>query len=112
MASALFEHVIELLYRQDRLYRGELAIAGEAVGPAHVISPMLAVYDPRSRVIPPESVIAFYLAAASPRKRLLVYEGDTGVGLAHVGALIGAKAHQKLWPEIFAWVESLSHVNA
>lgn len=104
MSSALFEQIVEQLYREDRFMRGTLTVGGREVGARDVQSPLLEVYDPRSLIIPPPSVIAFHEAAASPAKRLLAYHGDTGVGLAHVGALIGENAHRLLWPEIFRWV--------
>jgi len=88
--------------------RGELAIAGRMLEPKDVTSPLLAVYDPHSVVIPPESIITFYEAAGSRQKRLLPYHGDTGVALAHVGALMGQNAHRQLWPEILAWISDIS----
>lgn len=104
MPGRLFEQVVEDLYRQDGLMRGTLNIMGRTVSPKDVTSPLLAVYDPRSVVIPPDSVIAFHDAAGSKQKRLLTYDGDTGVALAHVGALMGENAHLYLWPEIFSWL--------
>jgi polyhydroxyalkanoate synthase len=105
MAGRLFEQVVEELYREDRLMQGRLTIAGRRIGPRDLIVPLLAVYDPRSVVIPPASALAFCEVAASPLPRLLAYGGDTGVGLAHVGALIGRNAHASLWPAVFDWIQ-------
>jgi polyhydroxyalkanoate synthase len=105
MSAALFEQVVEQLYREDCFMRGTLAVNGRQIGPGDVVSPLLAVYDPRSVIIPPPSIIDFHRATASPVKHLLAYPGDTGVALAHVGALIGENAHRLLWPEIFSWVK-------
>jgi len=107
MAGRLFEQVVEELYREDRLMQGRLTIAGRRIGPRDLVAPLLAVYDPRSVIIPPASTLAFCEAAASPLQRLLAYEGDTGVGLAHVGALVGRNAHASLWPAIFDWMRTL-----
>lgn len=104
MPGRLFEQVVEDLYRRDSLMQGSLTIAGRTLSPSDVTAPLLAVYDPHSVVIPPDSVIAFHDAAGSKQKRLLSYEGDTGVALAHVGALMGENAHRTLWPQIFAWL--------
>lgn len=108
MAPALFEEVLERLYRQDAFMRGELEVAGQRIGPQNIVSPVLAIYDPRSTIIPPESVVAFHEASASPIKRLLAYRGDTGVGLAHVGALVGNSAHAEIWPEVLAWTREVA----
>ncbi|OWW22044.1 alpha/beta fold hydrolase [Noviherbaspirillum denitrificans] len=104
MPGRLFEQVVEDLYRKDSLMRGTLTIAGRTVSPRNVTAPLLSVYDPHSVVIPPDSVIAFHEATGSDEKRLLAYEGDTGVALAHVGALMGENAHRILWPQIFSWL--------
>ncbi|GAB3550268.1 hypothetical protein GCM10027343_33170 [Noviherbaspirillum agri] len=111
MAGVLFEQVVEQLYRRDELMRGQLLVDGRRIGPKSLSSPLLSVYDPRSVVIPPASVIAFHEAAASRTKRLLRYDGDTGVALAHVGALVGDNAHRHLWPQIFGWLHALNTVR-
>lgn len=107
MTRLLFEQVADHLYREDRFMQGRLIIHGRQVSPAEVVSPLLAVYDPRSLIIPPASIIEFQKAAASAIKRLLPYHGDTGVALAHVGALVGRNAHERLWPQIFDWIDSV-----
>lgn len=107
MSRRLFEDVVEQLYREDRFMKGSLTVAGKRLGPHSIHSPFLAVWDPRSLIIPPASVIDFVQAAGSDTKCLLRYEGDTGVALAHVGALMGENAHRHLWPQIFEWLRSL-----
>jgi polyhydroxyalkanoate synthase len=68
-------------------------------------APLLNVLDPRSTVIPPGAILPFHDSAASPAKRVLHYEGDIGVNLQHVGVLVGASAHARIWPAIFEWLE-------
>lgn len=107
MPGKLFEEVVERLYRDDQLMRGTLSIGGQRIGPAQVRSPLLAVYDPRSVVVPPDSIVAFYDVAGSSNRKLLVYQGDTGIALSHVGALMGRNAHRHLWPEIIGWMNEI-----
>jgi polyhydroxyalkanoate synthase len=104
MCGRLFDDVVELLYRQDRFTSGTLVLAGRAAGPHHVTAPILAVVDPRSRVVPPGSVLPFLEAAERAEKVVLEYHGDTGVSLQHVGVLVGRTAHRELWPRILDWV--------
>jgi polyhydroxyalkanoate synthase len=66
--------------------------------------PILAITDPRSRIIPSVSVEAYRHRTASGDVQLLEYEGDVGVMLQHVGILVGESAHQLLWPRIVAWM--------
>lgn len=108
MSPALFEEVVDRLYRRDAFMQGDLDIAGQRIGPQDIVSPLLAIYDPRSTIIPPASIIAFHDAAASPVKRLIAYHGDTGVALAHVGALVGNNSHAEIWPEVLAWTSDIA----
>lgn len=108
LPGQLFADVVELLYRDDRLMRGTLDISGQRIGPQNLPAPLLSVYDPRSAVVPPQSVVAFHDAAAGSPKKLLQYEGDVGVALQHVGVLVGRNAHAVIWPEIFTWLSDLA----
>jgi polyhydroxyalkanoate synthase subunit PhaC len=108
MSSRLFEEVVELLYRGDRLMKGTLNIGGRQIGPQDIVVPFLTVHDPRSLIIPPESILAFQDATRSSATCRLAYQGDTGIALAHVGALVGSNAHRVLWPEILHWMDKVA----
>jgi polyhydroxyalkanoate synthase len=101
----LVEDVLEHLYRRDELTAGTLAINGRRVGPADLTAPLLNVVNPKSRVIPPESITPFHHAAASRAKELLHYDGDVGVALQHVGLLVGRTAHDTTWPAVLRWTD-------
>lgn len=107
LPGKLFTEVIESLYRKDQFMQGTLRVGEREIGPRDLRAPLLNVVDPRSAVIPVSSVVPFHEAAASPAKRLLHYEGDVGVCLQHVGVLVGKSAHDKIWPEIFGWLETV-----
>ena len=102
MPSALFADVVDL-YREDRFLRETLRIKGQTAAPRNLAMPVLAVVDPESDVVPPTSVIPFLDALPNRNWTLLLYGGDTGVALRHVGVLAGRSAHRVLWPEILAW---------
>jgi polyhydroxyalkanoate synthase len=104
LPERLFCDVVERLYRRDEFMQGTLEVGGRPVGPATLTVPLLNVVDPRSRAVPPRSIIPFHDAAAAPAKRLLEYHGDVGVALQHVGVLVGHNAHRHLWPEILTWL--------
>jgi polyhydroxyalkanoate synthase len=105
LAGKLFAEVVELLYREDRFMRGSLTVRGRRAAAELVRAPLLSVVDPRSRVVPPESMLPFHEAVRSAGSRVLWYEGDTGVALQHVGMLVGESAHRRLWPEIVRWLQ-------
>jgi polyhydroxyalkanoate synthase len=103
----LFEDVLERLYRHDAFARGRLTVAGRQVGPGRLSMPMLHVVNPRSRVVPPSAVLPVHEQAPTSDKPLHWYPGEWGVGLQHLGGLVGRRAHAQLWPKILAWLDRL-----
>jgi polyhydroxyalkanoate synthase len=109
LPGKFFADIVEFLYREDQFMQGVLSVGGRQAGPRELQAPLLNVVDPRSTVIPPESIIPFHEAAAGRSKKLLIYDGDVGVAIQHVGVLIGENAHAHIWPAVFDW---LSEVRA
>ena len=107
LPGKLFTEVVELLYRDDRLMSGSLRIGDTQIGPQDMKVPLLNVIDPRSTVVPAQSILSFHEAAASTLKKVLRYEGDIGVAIQHVGVLVGTTAHAVLWPAIFDWLTDI-----
>ena len=108
LPGRLFADIVEALYRDDQLMRGELVVAGRRVGPDALVVPLLNVIDPGSTAIPRSAIEPFHHAGASRHKALLEYHGDRGVGLQHVGVLVGQRAHAMLWPQIIDWIRRLA----
>jgi polyhydroxyalkanoate synthase len=104
MPGTLFEEVVDGLYRDDAFMKGTLVVAGRPARPEAITAPVLSVVDPRSTIIPAAAIAPFMAALPNPANRVLHYDGDTGVALQHVGALVGATAHTRLWPRIIAWL--------
>jgi polyhydroxyalkanoate synthase subunit PhaC len=109
MAGPLLDEVANRLYRDNAFAEGRLEIGGRVAAPGAITAPVLAVLDPRSRIVPPSSVEAYRSRTASKDVRILAYTGDSGVVLQHVGVLVGRNAHRVLWPQIAAWVQSMTH---
>jgi polyhydroxyalkanoate synthase len=102
----LFEEIVEWLYRENRFMRGTLTIHGRTASPGSVSAPVLSVLDPRSLIVPPESVLPFHHALTHVDQKIIPYPGDVGVALQHVGMLVGRRAHKFLWPEILKWLHA------
>lgn len=100
MAARLFEDVVEALYRENRFAEARLYVDGRLADPRAIRCPIVAVLDPRSRVIPPSSMTAYRTSTGSTHAQILEYRGDRGVALQHVGVLVGGNAHRVLWPRI------------
>lgn len=104
MSRRLFEQVAELLYRRNCFTARRLRVSGRLADPQAIEAPVLAVRDPRSRVVPPASVDAYRSRTGSTDVQFVDYCGDTGVVLQHVGVLVGGRAHTEVWPRIAAWL--------
>lgn len=106
LPGRLIHQVLQWLYRENRFFRGTLAIGDKLVGPGNVVNPVLAVVTPADDVAPIESVSPFLAAMPTDDVRLLTYPGEVGVGLQHLGILAGREAYRRIWPQITAWIEA------
>ncbi|WP_407158553.1 alpha/beta fold hydrolase [Bradyrhizobium sp. STM 3557] len=99
-SAPLLEGVIDLLYRRDLFARNELHLLGrdvrvESLADVHVA----AIVDHSSRVVPFQSALE---PLRSPT--VISYTPETGVGLQHVGPLVGRRAHRDVWPRVVHWM--------
>lgn len=108
MSRELFDDLVERLYRRNDFMRGTFMLGEKALHPGKITAPLLSVLARSSPIVPCESVLAFHRAAASQEKRILVYDGDFGVALQHVGALVGDNAHRQVWPRVFQWLDGIA----
>ena len=98
--------IIEGLYRENRLCRGTLKVAGKIASPAALSVPTLAVVNLRDDVAPLLSVTGFTDAMPTRDVDVIPYEGELGVCLQHLGILIGRTARGRVWPMIAGWLHS------
>ncbi|HKW54989.1 MAG TPA: alpha/beta fold hydrolase, partial [Stellaceae bacterium] len=105
LPGRLFEAVVELLYREDRFMAGRLTVGGRKATPQALAMPILGTFRPKSRIVPPATILPLRDVARHPRNRLTRYDGEHGVALQHVGILVGRKAHAETWPEILDWID-------
>jgi polyhydroxyalkanoate synthase len=75
-------------------------------------APLLSVVNPQSPLVPPCAVLPFHTAAQSVDHKVLWYSGDIGVGLQHVGVLVGRKARRDVWPEILRWIHGSKQLRS
>jgi polyhydroxyalkanoate synthase len=99
--AALLQNVVDLLYRKDLFARNELRLLGRLAGSAALAEiPTAAVVDHTSRLIPPSSALE---PLSSPV--VFTYLPEVGVGLQHVGPLVGRRAHRYIWPRVIEWMQ-------
>jgi polyhydroxyalkanoate synthase len=103
MPRALFTDVVTQLYRGDCFARGRLVLGDRMAALADLTAPTLVVSEAKSRVVPAQSA---YPPLLAERAQVLWYHGEPGVGLQHVGMLVGRDTHRQLWPRIMGWLEA------
>lgn len=100
--APLLQNVIDLLYRQDRFARNQLQILGRSAGSEQLAEMQVAaIVDNTSRLVPP-------LSALQPLNNpaVFTYVPEVGVGLQHVGPLVGRRAHREIWPRVIDWMRA------
>jgi polyhydroxyalkanoate synthase len=98
--APLLQAVVDLLYRQDQFARNELRVLGRLAGSDSLAEiPVAAIVDYSSRLVPAWSALE-----PLSRPRVFEYVPETGVGLQHVGPLVGRLAHREIWPHVIKWM--------
>ena len=106
LPGKLVHQIIDDLYRDNRLFRGELMVRDVAIGPARLTAPTLAVVNTSDDVAPPAAIEPFVAAMPAGSGQLIRYPGEVGVGLQHLGILVGRKALAEVWPQIISWMRA------
>jgi len=107
LPGRLVHQIIDWLYRDNRLFRGTLEISGKRVGPSGLTVPTtFAVVNVSDEVAPLSSMKPFIDAIPTETAQLLVYPGEIGVSLQHLGILVGRLAHVEVWPRIVSWLKA------
>jgi polyhydroxyalkanoate synthase len=57
-------------------------------------------------VAPLTSVVPFTDAMPTGSARIIEYPGEVGVGVQHLGILVGREAHARVWPKIISWLNA------
>jgi polyhydroxyalkanoate synthase len=106
LPARLVHEILHWLYREDRLCRGTLSIRDRIAGPLRLRLPTLAVVNPRDEIAPPASVLPFIEAMPGEDVRVLDSPGEVGVGMQHLGILVGRQAYARVWPQIISWLKA------
>jgi polyhydroxyalkanoate synthase len=96
--GAAFAQWIGHYYQENRLVRGEIAVAGEPVDLASISAPLLAIAGTNDHIVPP--------ASARPLTERVSSADCTYLELpaGHVGLLAGSGAQESLWPRVTDWL--------
>jgi polyhydroxyalkanoate synthase len=108
LPGKLVYQIMQWLFRENRFCRGTLEVCGTIVGPSSLSVPTLAAVNIADDVAPLTSIKPCIDAMAVADVRIIEYPGEIGVGLQHLGILVGRQAYAQVWPEIISWLKSHS----
>ncbi len=106
LPGKLVTEIFQWLYRENRLCRGTLSIRGHTVAPSGVRTPALAIVNAADEIAPLASVAPFLENMPTKDTRIIEYPGEIGIGLQHLGMLVGRQAFANVWPQIIAWLKA------
>lgn len=98
--AAAYRTYIEELYQQNRLVKGEHAVAGTRVNLNDITAPVLTITAERDNICPPGAALALNALAGSRQKDAVQVPGG------HVGAVVGSRASAELYPKIADWLRA------
>jgi polyhydroxyalkanoate synthase subunit PhaC len=108
LPGTLVNQIVQWLYREDRFCHGILTVLDRTVGPASIEIPMLAIVNVADEIAPLTSVTPFVNKMLVKDTRIIEHPHEIGVGLPHLGTLVGRAAYARVWPQIIAWLRERS----
>jgi polyhydroxyalkanoate synthase len=102
LAGGAFRQLIVDLYRNDRLMKGELMIAGQRVDLGKLRANLLTVIAKGDHITPPCQSESLLSRVSSKDKEIYRVPGG------HIGIMAGSGAHKHTWPHIDGWLGSRS----
>lgn len=88
------------LYQKNLLVQGKHYVAGRRVDLSSITCPVLTVTAERDAICPPKAALALNESVGSKAKASVV-----SVPGGHVGAVVGSKAADKLYPQLIAFMK-------
>jgi poly(3-hydroxyalkanoate) synthetase len=102
--GAFYLWIVEHLFRDNELIRGELEVAGETVDLRAIRSPLNLIAGATDHITPPAQVFAIAGAAETPPDGIVQRLSSGG----HLGLFMGHEALREHWPPVLAAVRERS----
>src|SRR6266404_6350769 len=106
LPGKLVNQIVQWLYRENRFCHGTLTVLDRTVGPASMPIPALAIVNTADEIAPLTAVAPFIDKIPTKDSGIIEHPGEIGVGLPHVGMLVGRAAYAQVWPQIVAWLKA------
>lgn len=97
-----FRKYVRDLYQHNLLMQGRFTISGRTVNLGAITIPTLTIAAREDHIAPWRSVVVLDDMISSADKAVIVLPSG------HIGMVIGADAHERLWPQLSAWLHARS----
>lgn len=104
--GAFYLWIVEHLFRNNSLLRGELEIGGETVDLGRITCPLNLLAGQTDHITPPDQVFALADVAGTPAEDVLRRVSTGG----HLGLFMGRESLEEHWPPLLAEVARRSGV--
>lgn len=96
--AAAYRTYITELYQQNLLIQGKHYVGGRRVDLGQITCPLLTISAEKDTICPPAAAGALNAAVGSKQTTLVNVPGG------HVGAVVGSRAAEKLYPTLVGWM--------
>jgi poly(3-hydroxyalkanoate) synthetase len=97
VAGAFYLWIVQHLFRDNELVKGELLVAGERVDLSRITCPLHLLGGATDHITPPEQVFAAAQYVGTPPDEITTATTTGG----HLGLFMGTEALRDYWPAIF-----------
>ena len=97
--AAAYTTYIKELYQKNWLIQGKHHALGQRVDLKAIVCPLLTIAADKDTICPPKAAMALNAAVGSSQTQVLPVPGG------HVGAVVGGKAADKLYPALVTWMK-------
>ena len=98
LAGGIFREMVEQVFRANRLVSSEFRIGNGTVDLKRITCPLLNIIATYDDVVPVGASLPLLDLTKSSDGRNLMFPAG------HIGSTVSASAHNKLWPEVGAWL--------
>ncbi|MFZ5443734.1 MAG: alpha/beta fold hydrolase [Myxococcota bacterium] len=98
--AAAYTTYIGELYQENQLVQGKHHVLGQQVDLKKIVCPLLTIAADKDTICPPKAATALNAAVGSAETKVLPVPGG------HVGAVVGSKAAEKLYPALVDWMKA------
>ena len=98
VAGETFREFVKKLYQRNELVGGQFRLGERHVDLRRITCPLLLLTAKNDHLVAPASTEGVRPHVGSRDVTSM------GLGAGHVGLVVGAKAHQRFWPDVTRWV--------